>query len=232
VRWREEGLDRALGVVKQHGCITVNALALVAGMSRFQAYYALLLLGCAGKTVAYPLGMVHAHCAGLLDGVTVMCGGRIARLDFAKIAAEVLLAVELGTRYVRPSRLESLRELVQCPSVMSAAWSALRAVLGSAGIEVAVRGGKVLAVVDVGTAVERLKQVVETGVLHVEPLRRACPDRKERQVKERMALVTVHVPPGWIEMLDALVRSGAYRSRSEAVRDAVKKLVDSYRGHV
>lgn len=45
---------------------------------------------------------------------------------------------------------------------------------------------------------------------------------------DRLAILTVKVPGIYIAMLDDLVRSGVYGSRSEAVRDAIRMLLKQY----
>jgi Arc/MetJ-type ribon-helix-helix transcriptional regulator len=43
-----------------------------------------------------------------------------------------------------------------------------------------------------------------------------------------MVLVSVHLPRRVLEELDALVRSGVYPSRSEAVREALRRFIEAY----
>jgi len=47
-----------------------------------------------------------------------------------------------------------------------------------------------------------------------------------RTVSERkMVLVSLHIPVQMLEELDTLVRSGAFPSRSEAIRVAIRDLI-------
>lgn len=41
-----------------------------------------------------------------------------------------------------------------------------------------------------------------------------------------MRLITVHLPEAILEALDALVLKRIYPNRSEAIRDAIKRLID------
>jgi hypothetical protein len=220
-----------LEVIRQHGCVTSGALARLAGITGMQACYALLRLSCEGRIAIYPLGIAYAYCAGPAGSVVMACGGRLLLLDARRIAGEVLCMLELGARAVRPARLELLEPFVRCPSVMSAAWHVLRAMLDGVSVEMSVAGGRALVVTDPRAAAERLRRVLQSGALQLEPVRHGCSGRGRRQRGERMVLTSFHAPREWLKMLDELVRRGAYRSRSEAVREALKKLIESYRGH-
>jgi len=222
---------QVLEVIRQYGCVTSGALARLAGITGMQAYYALLRLSCEGRIAIYPLGLAHAYCAGPAGSVVMACGGRLLWLDARRIAAEVLCMLELGARAVRPARLESLEPFVRCPSVMSAAWHVLRALLDGVSVEMSAAGGRALVVTDPRAAAERLERVMQSGVLQLEPVRYGCSSRGRRQGGERMVQAGFHVPREWLKMLDWLVRCGIFPSRSEAVREALKKLIESYRGH-
>jgi hypothetical protein len=101
--------------------------------------------------------------------------------------------------------------------------------LGSACAEVVLSGSRLLAVTDVRLAAERLRQVVETGALRLEPARRRCGGTRKECRREPMVAVSFCVPAGWAERLDRLVALGVYSSRAEAVRDALKRLIEQYR---
>ncbi len=47
--------------------------------------------------------------------------------------------------------------------------------------------------------------------------------------KEKMVLISFHIPKSYVEMLDELVRRGIYPSRSEAIRVALRELVNKYK---
>jgi hypothetical protein len=47
--------------------------------------------------------------------------------------------------------------------------------------------------------------------------------------KEQMELVSVHLPKAMLITLDNLVRRGIYPNRSEAIRDALAKLLAQYK---
>jgi len=42
---------------------------------------------------------------------------------------------------------------------------------------------------------------------------------------KRMVLISVHIPVQMLQELDALVKTGAYPSRSEAIRIAIRDLI-------
>jgi len=47
----------------------------------------------------------------------------------------------------------------------------------------------------------------------------------KRNQKQHLKLVSVHLPPKYIELLEELVARGLYPSRSEAIRVAVRDLI-------
>ncbi len=47
--------------------------------------------------------------------------------------------------------------------------------------------------------------------------------------KEKMVLISFHLPKSYVEVLDELVRRGVYPSRSEAIRVALRELVNKYK---
>jgi antitoxin ParD1/3/4 len=51
----------------------------------------------------------------------------------------------------------------------------------------------------------------------------------KRRKKEPMELVSVHLPKAMLVALDGLVSRGIYPNRSEAIRDALAKLLMNYR---
>jgi len=52
---------------------------------------------------------------------------------------------------------------------------------------------------------------------------------KRRGRKEAMELVSVHLPKAMLVALDDMVRRGIYPNRSEAIRDALAKLLMNYK---
>jgi len=46
--------------------------------------------------------------------------------------------------------------------------------------------------------------------------------------REKMVLISFHVPQAYVEMLDELVKSGVFPNRSEAVRAALRELLSKY----
>ena len=47
--------------------------------------------------------------------------------------------------------------------------------------------------------------------------------------REKMVLISVHIPPAALEILDNMVQKGLYPSRSEAIRDAIRLLLEHFR---
>jgi predicted solute-binding protein len=47
--------------------------------------------------------------------------------------------------------------------------------------------------------------------------------------KEKMVLISFHIPKSYVEVIDELVRRGVYPSRSEAIRAALRELVNKYK---
>jgi hypothetical protein len=231
VRQKEGWAEKALGVIRQYGCVTNKTVARALGIEPRRVPYVLYRLACEGRIAAYQLGAVYAYCAGPPGVIAVTCNDAVVHLDVRRIAGEVMCRIERGTRAVRPSRLEGLRPLVSCPALMSAAWHVLRALLDGVSVEMSAAGGRALVVTDPRAAAERLRRAMQSGALQLEPVRYGCSSRGRRQGGERMVQAGFHVPREWLKRLDWLVRRGAYRSRSEAVREALKKLIESYRGH-
>jgi hypothetical protein len=52
---------------------------------------------------------------------------------------------------------------------------------------------------------------------------------KRRERKEPMELISVHLPRAMLVTLDNLVKKGIYPNRSEAIRDALAKLLAQYK---
>ena len=50
----------------------------------------------------------------------------------------------------------------------------------------------------------------------------------KKEKREKMVLISLHVPKYYVEVIDDLVRQGVYPSRSEAIRDAIRQLLDHY----
>ena len=51
----------------------------------------------------------------------------------------------------------------------------------------------------------------------------------KKEKREKMVLISLHVPTYYVDVLDNLVRQGVYPSRSEAIRDAIRQLLDHYK---
>jgi len=53
--------------------------------------------------------------------------------------------------------------------------------------------------------------------------------QRPREKREKMELVSLHIPTAQLKAIDDLVRRGDYPNRSEAIRDAIRQLLDRYR---
>ncbi|MEM4438639.1 MAG: ribbon-helix-helix domain-containing protein [Pyrobaculum sp.] len=51
--------------------------------------------------------------------------------------------------------------------------------------------------------------------------------RKEKK-REKMVLISFHVPPSQLRQIDELVRAGLYANRSDVVRAAIRELLLRY----
>lgn len=54
---------------------------------------------------------------------------------------------------------------------------------------------------------------------------------EKKQKREKMELISFHLPKPLFDIVDNLVRQGVYPSRSEAIRDAIRLLLEKYFGH-
>jgi Arc/MetJ-type ribon-helix-helix transcriptional regulator len=50
----------------------------------------------------------------------------------------------------------------------------------------------------------------------------------KKEKREKMILISVHIPSALLQIVDDLVRQGVYPSRSEAIRDAIRQLLERY----
>jgi len=51
----------------------------------------------------------------------------------------------------------------------------------------------------------------------------------KKEKREKMVLISLHVPTYYVDVIDDLVRQGVYPSRSEAIRDAIRLLLMHFR---
>ena len=224
--------EQALEIIKQYGCIMNKVLTHMLGIKPGQAFRVLQDLACEGKITVYPFGMVYTYCVEPPGGIAAVCNGTIVYFDVCKIAREMAQKIERGTRTIRPSRLEQLRPFVLCPVLMNVAWNALRVMLGDSAMVMIMHHKKALVVHNPRAALERLKQVVESGVLLLEPIVLPCTQKRKKQKKEPVIPINVYMPEALVGKLDALVASGVYKNRSAAVREAVRKLLEERGEHV
>jgi Predicted transcriptional regulators containing the CopG/Arc/MetJ DNA-binding domain len=52
---------------------------------------------------------------------------------------------------------------------------------------------------------------------------------EEDRKKMKMVLISFHVPQAYVEALDELVKLGKYPSRSEAIRAALREMLNKYK---
>jgi Arc/MetJ-type ribon-helix-helix transcriptional regulator len=52
---------------------------------------------------------------------------------------------------------------------------------------------------------------------------------EKKQKREKMILVSFHIPKPLLDIIDGLVRQGVYPNRSEAIRDAIRLLLEHFR---
>jgi hypothetical protein len=224
---------RLLDILRQRGCATTDALALLAGIDRSTAYYAMWALANKCLVVRYALpGDIGAWCPGGPPGdIAVTCNGALALLDVRKAAARLAALIVRGARSVRVAKFvkRELGLVCETGSVPRLVRGALLAMLGDCAVPDRRGGSSVLLVTDPRCALERLLRVAETGVLPAAPVppesgcRPAAETRREGRGESR--LVSVKVPREHVEMIDELVRRGAFPSRSDAVRAAIEELI-------
>jgi len=53
----------------------------------------------------------------------------------------------------------------------------------------------------------------------------------KKEKREKMVLISVHIPKPLLDIIDDLVRQGVYPSRSEAIRDAIRLLLQHFKDH-
>ena len=227
--------EALLELLRRHGCASGDALAHFLGLTHAQAYYALLLLAWRGLVARYALGRAVAWCAGGPPGtLLVRCGGRLLHLGVGRLAEEAARLVESGLRALRPARLARALLGAGCAKTVETVAAILRAALGDAAEKVRSGRGVMLLVADPEAAVERLRRVAESGVLPLEPaplpartarlLPRSASWSQNSARRGRMVMVTFYLPASMLEWLDSMVKRGAFHSRSEAIREALRRL--------
>ena len=73
-----------------------------------------------------------------------------------------------------------------------------------------------------------IKQEVESKKEKVD-IERQVRQTRPKEKREKMELVSLHIPTAQLKALDGLVTRGAYPNRSEAIRDAIRQLLERYR---
>lgn len=53
--------------------------------------------------------------------------------------------------------------------------------------------------------------------------------RKQKKQREKMVLISLHIPPNVLQIIDDLVRRGIYQTRSEFIRHAIASFIAHYK---
>jgi len=220
-----------LELLRQHGCVTTDALVLLAGINRNTAYYVMWSLAKRCFVLRYALpGDIGAWCLGGPPGnITITCNGAPVQLDVRKVAARLAALIVRGARSIRVIRFVERELGLSCEvrSVPRLVRGVLLVMFGECAVPDRRGGSNVLLVTDPRCALERLLRVAETGALPVTPVlpEGGC-KRPER--RKRLRIVTVKVPQEHVKAVDELVRRGAFPSRSDALRAALEELIKKH----
>lgn len=55
--------------------------------------------------------------------------------------------------------------------------------------------------------------------------------KKQKRKEEKMVIISVHVTPKMLEVMDNLVKQGYYANRSELIRAAISEFLTRWYGH-
>ena len=220
--------DALLELLSQHGCVTTDALVLLAGINHSTAYYVMWSLAerCLVQRYALP-GDTGAWCLGGPPGnITITCNGAPVQLDVKNVAARLAALIVRGTRSIKVTKFVRRELGLSCEgrSVPRLVRGVLLVMFGECAVPNRRGGSSALLVTDPRCALERLFRTAETGALPVTPVlpEGGC-KRPER--RKRLRIVTVKVPQEHVKAVDELVRRGAFPSRSDALRAALEELI-------
>jgi hypothetical protein len=219
--------NRALELAQQKLCTTPSEVARATGATIRTIQYSLERLTSLGVLRKYLV----------MDMLAVYCAAHAEMRDVFKA---LFRTYGVNERFV----VERVRELVasaqgrrvcisrplvypvNIPAVNITVIAYLIAATGGAVVEG--RGKRVYVCADVEEARRRL----EAGELHppdgvvrpAEPYYRVRP-----RLREKMPIISLHLPPSWLRAIDELVRSGRYANRSEVVRVAISQMLERLR---
>jgi len=223
----------AIELVKRYGCIVGSeGVAQRAGLTRGALQYSLYCAWRLGVVVSYGISRrTRAWCDGPLRQLAGSLNGRIAVLRVSDAAVAAMSLIERGVRYVTAGRIADAMGL---PRTVTWAHDLANAVLhfaldGVPSERLRTRhGGRGWLVLDLRAAVEGLSRIAEAGELPLEPDPPPPPPAPRR--RSDGVYVSAHVPHNYVDLMNMLVKAGVYPSRSEIVRDAIRKLLEQYRG--
>jgi len=226
-------LPEALELVRRFGCVTGDAVARQLGLARGSLQYSLYCAWRHGLVTTYGISArARAWCDGPLRQLAGSLNGRMVVLRVSDIAATAASLIERGMRYVTAGRVIAAMGLPRGVTwVHDIVHVTLRVALDGVLSEQfqTRRGGCGWLVADIRAAVEGLRRIAESGELPIEPDPPPPPPAPRQRSDTDTVCVSAHVPQTYIDALDGLVRRGAYRNRSEAVRDAIRMLLEKYR---
>jgi hypothetical protein len=216
---------RALEALRR-GCLTGGALALLFDVSADQARHALARLWREGRVRRYMLGPADVWCLDGPSAIGVLCNGRVVYITVRRVAKTATALIQSGTRALRPAALAQLNG-VQCNTHLGLVRAILAASLDGCAVEDRRSGRHMLLITDPACAAERLQRLAETGALPLEP--DPPPPPPQPQPLHPFRRMVAYVPRKMLEELDGLVRRGIFPNRSEAMRAAIRELLERYR---
>jgi hypothetical protein len=234
VRALEEAVYRLITDVK---CVTTSEVMRTFGLSHTQAFWALWGLWRGGRVQRHVIGRVGVWCAGEADVLEVYAAAfRSFGYDIGAVArrlAEVFESAKSRRLCVDSNDVG----LADSGAASKLFYRFMESVFGSelykTGLQVreGVRKFKrVYVCVDVEEArakirslADRLSQVKRIAA----PIRRTVLTPSAIPVGNESVHITFFVPQSWLEAVDALVAKGVYKNRSEAVREAIRRMIDA-----
>jgi len=225
----------AIELVKRHGCIVSSeGVAQRAGLTRGALQYSLYCAWRHGLIVSYGISRrTRAWCADAsLRQLAGSLNGKIITVRVSDVAETAASLIERGVRYVTAGRvIDALRLPRTVTWAHDIVFLTLRVALDGCEQIRTRHGGRgwlIADITDMRAAVKRLNRIAEAGELPLEPDPPPPPPAPRR--RSDGVYVSAHVPRQFLRLIDMLVKAGVYPSRSEIVRDAIRKLLEQYRG--
>ena len=228
-------LPEALELVRRFGCVTGDAVAKQLGLARGSLQYSLYCAWRHGLVTTYGISRrTRAWCVDALKQLAGSLNGRIVVLRVSDIAETAAQLIERGVRYMTARRVV---DAMGIPRTITWAHDIVHAVLRLALDGVPSerlrtrhggRGWLITDITNMRAAVEGLSRIAEAGELPLEPDPPPPPPAPRR--RSDGVYVSAHVPHNYVDLMNMLVKAGVYPSRSEIVRDAIRKLLEQYRG--